>query len=411
MQRSLNNPYKLLQIIAQRDLTGCLSISSPQDNSISWKLYVGGSRLYFATSSVHRPERLNMLWQQMADGLPLPQLSSDKSEYESLYKWQVEHQISLTNFRRILLNMSREALIQAIAHTSAYVKFEENVCIKPVLIAAPLPDLIKPIANHVRFWQKLHTHLASPFSRLYLDRSRVKDFSNFLESANNVLAEKISAQNARLQNVSLAVWLDILEQKLSIYEICHQLEIEPHILSLWFYPLIENKIVEVFPSTTSAVNSNSAIAFSAPTGPLIACIDDSHTVQRQVKMVLEMSGFQVLGITDPTSCLTALVRQKPDLILMDITMPEVDGYELCKMLRQSRHMRNVPIVMFTGRDGLIDRMKAKLVGANDYITKPVNADKLITKVQQLLQNSQNYSNQTSDRLLEMGMGGAEYSHS
>jgi twitching motility two-component system response regulator PilG len=124
-----------------------------------------------------------------------------------------------------------------------------------------------------------------------------------------------------------------------------------------------------------------------------------------------MSGFQVLGITDPTSCLTALARQKPDLILMDITMPEVDGYELCKMLRQSRHMRSVPIVMFTGRDGLIDRMRAQLVGANDYITKPVNADKLISKVQRLLQSSQNSSSQTSDRVLEIGMRGAEYSHS
>jgi twitching motility two-component system response regulator PilG len=96
---------------------------------------------------------------------------------------------------------------------------------------------------------------------------------------------------------------------------------------------------------------------------------------------------------------------------MDITMPEVDGYELCKMLRQSRHMRSVPIVMFTGRDGLIDRMRAQLVGANDYITKPVNADKLISKVQRLLQSSQNSSSQTSDRVLEIGMRGAEYSHS
>lgn len=383
MQDSLNNPYKLLQFIAQRELTGCLSISSPQDHSISWQLYVGGSRLYFATASGYRPDRFALLWQQMNQDLPLPKLSSDKSEYESLHEWQVEHQLSLTNFRRILLNLSREALLHAISYTSAHVKFEANTCIKPVLIAAPLPDLIKPIANHVRFWQKLHTHISSPFSRLYLDRSKIGDFSNFWEDHKSELIQKTS-----VPNVSLSFWLEILEQKLSIYEICRQLRIEPHVSSLWLHPLIENKTLEVFGSATS-----SAIAFQEPTGPLIACIDDSHTVQRQVKMVLEMSGFQVLGITDPTSCLTSLVRQKPALILMDITMPEIDGYELCTMLRQSRHMRNVPIVMFTGRDGIIDRMRAQLVGANDYITKPVNADKLITKVQRLLQSNQNSINQ------------------
>lgn len=228
----------------------------------------------------------------MTQNLPLPDLSPDKSEYKSLYEWQVEHHTSLTDFRRTLLNFSREALIQALSHINAYVRFEPDVCIKPVLIAAPITDIIQPVSNHIRFWQKLHTHIPSPFSRLYLDYSKIADFSSFWENSNNLLS------------VSLSVWIEILERKLSIYEICYQLKIEPHVLSLWLHPLIENKTLEVL---TSAVNS--AIAFQQPTGPLIACIDDSNTVQRQVKMVLEMSGFRVIGITDPTSCLTLLVRQ------------------------------------------------------------------------------------------------------
>jgi twitching motility two-component system response regulator PilG len=308
----------------------------------------------------------------------------------------LEHHLSLTDFRRILLSLSREALIHAVSYTKAYVKFESNVCIKPVLIAAPLSDLIKPVAGHVRFWQKIRPKISSPFSRIYLERSKVEDFSDFWENTKNVQTNQRGT--APFHNISLAVWLNILDQKLSIYEIGRQLTIEPHVLSAWLIPLITNKTLEVFPSAIDP-----EINLQAPTGPLIACIDDSHTVQRQVKMVLEMSGFQVLGITDPTSCLTSLVRQKPALILMDITMPEIDGYELCTMLRQSRHMRNVPIVMFTGRDGLIDRMRAQLTGANDYIIKPVNADKLITKVQRLLQNSKSLSNQiTSDIDIKMG---------
>ena len=382
MEANLKNPYKLLQLIAEKDLTGCLSISSPQDSSIAWQLYVGGSRIYFATASGGGSQRVYSLLQQMSPALPQPNLSENKSEYESLYEWYVENHISLTDFRRILLNLSREALIQAISHNKAQIKFEQDNCIKPVLIAAPLTDLIKPVSNHVKFWQNIHNYIPSPFSQVYLDPNKVRDFKNFWHNANqNRGNESNNTQTGGIavQNIGLSVWIKTLEQKLSIYEICSQFQLQTHVLSQWFSLLIEEKILEVCQLTR-----NLAIASESPMRTLIACIDDNHTVQRQVKMVLEMSGFDVLGITDPSICLTALARQKPALILMDITMPAIDGYELCKMLRQSRHMRNVPIIMFTGKEGLIDRMRAQLVGANDYITKPVNAEKLIAKVQGLI---------------------------
>ncbi|MEO0852284.1 MAG: response regulator, partial [Cyanobacteria bacterium J06648_11] len=117
--------------------------------------------------------------------------------------------------------------------------------------------------------------------------------------------------------------------------------------------------------------------------PLVACIDDSHTVQRTVKLTLEAAGYRVLGLTEPARALTTLVRQQPDLVLMDITMPEVDGYELCRMLRQSDALSEIPIVMLTGRDGLFDRLRARVVGATDYMTKPFNAEQLLGAIEQL----------------------------
>jgi twitching motility two-component system response regulator PilG len=79
--------------------------------------------------------------------------------------------------------------------------------------------------------------------------------------------------------------------------------------------------------------------------------------------------------------LSALARKKPALILMDITMP-VSGYELSRLLRQSESLAEVPIIMLTGRDGVVDRVRARMVGASEYITKPFNPDQLIQKVQQ-----------------------------
>jgi twitching motility two-component system response regulator PilG len=117
----------------------------------------------------------------------------------------------------------------------------------------------------------------------------------------------------------------------------------------------------------------------------IACIDDSKTVQKHVKGVLEVSGYDVLGITEPTQALTALVRQRPAVILMDVNMPDIDGYELCSMLRQSRQLRDIPIVMLTGRDGILDRLRAKTLGVEYYLTKPFNPDRLVESIQKAVE--------------------------
>lgn len=117
--------------------------------------------------------------------------------------------------------------------------------------------------------------------------------------------------------------------------------------------------------------------------PIVACIDDSKTVQRQVQMTLEPAGYQVFSITDPTTSLTELVRKKPVLILLDINMPGIDGRELCVKLRRSRILKDIPIVMLTGANKEIDRTLAKFVGANDYITKPFDPNELIRVVKKL----------------------------
>ncbi len=114
--------------------------------------------------------------------------------------------------------------------------------------------------------------------------------------------------------------------------------------------------------------------------PFIACIDDSETSQQFVKKVLEASEFRVIRIVNPAHSMTILARHKPDLILMDINMPDIDGYELCQVLKQSRLMRKTPIIMLTERNGLIDKIRAKLVGAVGYISKPCNPQELVNMV-------------------------------
>ena len=102
----------------------------------------------------------------------------------------------------------------------------------------------------------------------------------------------------------------------------------------------------------------------------IACIDDSPAILNTIRNYLEDDQLQLHMITDSVKALVQLMRIKPDLILMDVGMPQVDGYEICRLLRRHPAFKQTPVVMVTGNTGLIDRAKAKVAGATDYMTKP-----------------------------------------
>jgi chemotaxis family two-component system response regulator PixG len=116
---------------------------------------------------------------------------------------------------------------------------------------------------------------------------------------------------------------------------------------------------------------------SSKAGYTVACIDDSPTVLSAIEAFLDDNAFTVIRIENPISALMTIIRNKPDLILLDVTMPNLDGYELCSLLRRHPSFRTTPIIMVTGNRGLIDRAKAKLVGASGYLTKPFTQPDLL----------------------------------
>ncbi|MFH7023917.1 MAG: response regulator [Heteroscytonema crispum UTEX LB 1556] len=112
----------------------------------------------------------------------------------------------------------------------------------------------------------------------------------------------------------------------------------------------------------------------------VACIDDSQTVLNSIKHFLDENTFSVVMINDPVKALMQILRSKPDLILLDVEMPNLDGYELCSLLRRHSAFKNTPIVMVTGRTGFVDRAKAKMVRASGYLTKPFTQSDLLKMV-------------------------------
>ncbi len=162
-----------------------------------------------------------------------------------------------------------------------------------------------------------------------------------------------------------------ISQQQSLYQIAQRLRSDPLTIAQTLLPLIQ-------------AHQLTCLSTSQLTRPLIACIDDSNAVQRKVRLTLEAAGYEVVGVIEPARALTTFVRLKPKLILMDITMPEINGYDLCKMLKQTGVLKDVPVIMLTGRDGIIDRLRAKVVGSEDYITKPFDAQTLIEVIEKYL---------------------------
>lgn len=112
----------------------------------------------------------------------------------------------------------------------------------------------------------------------------------------------------------------------------------------------------------------------------VLCIDDSPTIIKAIKGFLDPQIFSVIGVEDPLKALMQILSSKPDVILLDISMPNLDGYELCSLLRKHPDFRNTPIIMVTGRTALIDRARAKLVRASGYLTKPFTRAELLKAV-------------------------------
>ncbi len=123
---------------------------------------------------------------------------------------------------------------------------------------------------------------------------------------------------------------------------------------------------------------------SADGRPLVMVVDDSPTVRKLVSLTLERRGYRVISAFDGVAAIKELGLCRPDLILLDINMPRLDGYRLCKLIKKHEATQSIPVVMLSGKDGMFDKLRGRLVGCSDYITKPFEADALTHKVAKYL---------------------------
>jgi twitching motility two-component system response regulator PilG len=126
----------------------------------------------------------------------------------------------------------------------------------------------------------------------------------------------------------------------------------------------------------------------------VMVIDDSNTIRRSAEIFLKSSGCQVILAEDGFDALAKISNEHPDLIFVDIMMPRLDGYQTCSLIKRNARYKTTPVIMLSSKDGLFDRARGRMVGSDQYLTKPFTQETLLEAVQVYAAQSRN--NQEED---------------
>lgn len=112
----------------------------------------------------------------------------------------------------------------------------------------------------------------------------------------------------------------------------------------------------------------------------VMVIDDSNTIRRSAEIFLLQAGCEVILAEDGFDALAKITDHQPDVIFVDIMMPRLDGYQTCALIKKNSRFRHTPVIMLSSKDGLFDRARGRLVGSDEYLTKPFTKETLLAAV-------------------------------
>ncbi|MBW4569524.1 MAG: response regulator [Tolypothrix carrinoi HA7290-LM1] len=336
------HPLSLLAQLTSRRATGCLRIFT---GSVSWSIYLEDGKLTYASYSDKLFERLDNHLQQLSQQIPAlnsativqmrlmfepkgeNQRTSD-ADYQAICWLVNQDHITSSQAGTLIENLAKEVVELFLTLKEGSYEFiaENSLNQLPKFCSLDLRLLVEHCQKQLRSQQNNQSPLPSP------GQTSVEKATNLPQS-------------------------------------------QPQLMQLG-QPLPKQSNFDSQDSNNNKMPGQTA----SKQLYTVACIDDSQTVLNSIKNFLEENTFSVVMINDPVKALMQILRSKPDLILLDVEMPNLDGYELCSLLRRHSAFKNTPIIMVTGRTGFIDRAKAKMVRASGYLTKPFTQPELLKMV-------------------------------
>jgi twitching motility two-component system response regulator PilG len=129
----------------------------------------------------------------------------------------------------------------------------------------------------------------------------------------------------------------------------------------------------------SEEEANGAVALN---GLKVMVIDDSKTIRRTAETLLKKQGCDVVTATDGFEALAKIAEHHPDIIFVDIMMPRLDGYQTCALIKHNRDFKNTPVIMLSSKDSIFDKARGRIVGSEQYLTKPFTREDLLSAIKQ-----------------------------
>ncbi|AFY69462.1 response regulator receiver protein [Thalassoporum mexicanum PCC 7367] len=345
----------ILRLIELGQRTGELLIES--NTGRSWFVFFVNGEITYATDPTSNLNRLRDYLHGLNLDSALEQVLTAKLginviEYGQIWALLESQVLSPKQAKAIIRAMIVEVLFDILSLHEGNFVFELGASLAPQLTTIKLSPLLKQITIELQAWYRFYPYIQSP------DQCPAIAIDGALPKLNQWVNGKTSLrQLARYGNQSI-------------------------------FAIAKN----MYTGILSGAVAMAPLALPVTTKPRhealrIICIDDSVTICRAVEYILHNNGYQVTAISNPIKALSLVFQLKPDLILCDIAMPDLDGYELCGMFRKSSYFARKPIIMLTGKDGFIDRVKARMVGATEYLTKPFGEKELLMMVEKYLANS------------------------
>lgn len=350
-----------------------LNVSVSQEKSLVWFVFFVNGQIAYATNS--RSSNLQRLQgylrhyhldQQLKDlNTPAAIATINIPEYAYLWLLLEQHIITAEQGRHILKSMVQETLFDLLSLHQGFFSFKLSTPISPQLTSYPITPLLLSTTKKVQKWKQLLPHINSPRQCPLI-----------------IYRDKLSADLPAGAYQKLTHWA---KGETSLRQLSRYLNRDLVTLSKALYPYVEKGWIQMQQTHQEQADiSPSWETNTIPKLPSILCIDDDLTIGKTVEAMLEPHGYNVQHIQQPLAAFEAAFSSSPDLILCDIAMPQLDGNQICGMLRCSHRFRLTPIIMLTGKEEFIDRVKATMVGSTDYLTKPFGTQELITLIEKYL---------------------------
>jgi twitching motility two-component system response regulator PilG len=297
-------------------------------------------------------------------------------EYGHLWALLEQHTLTPSQGRTILHSMVCETLFDLLSlHQGTFI-FKLSAALSPQLKRFQSGPLVATITQQIQEWKQFYPHIQSPHQCPLMLDARAAEAEDLKVSEDLHVKETPLDCSEDLQ--SLAPWLN---GKTSIQQMARYLDCTVVAIAKQIYPHVRQGVIQFAHPVAPPSSPPEQEPWDETRVPRVVCIDDGVAIREAVEHILVEQGYEATSIGNPLRALSLLFQLQPDLILCDIAMPELEGYELCAMLRQASDFRQTPIVMLTGKDGFIDRVKARMAGATDYLTKPFGARELLTLVE------------------------------